>query len=153
MHFYSVLTWSRKHSILCLLYDNVCWLAWKCPSCLRLLNLSLYSLYTVYVNTVKPCFIKGNACSGHHSPGSTWWHKCYSTGLLVKTCQYHHPSLKLFSCSYCLFFPYVKCGHLGSGITRGGKGRHLPSGAALWGCQIEVGMLRTNYEMSYVSRC
>jgi len=35
-----------------------------------------------------------------------------------------------------------------SGVTRGGKGGHLPPGAALWGRQIEVGILRTNYEIS-----
>jgi len=35
--------------------------------------------------------------------------------------------------------------------NEGGKGGHLPPGAALWGCQIEVGMLRTNYEMSNIS--
>jgi len=29
--------------------------------------------------------------------------------------------------------------------NEGGKGEHLPPGAALWGRQIEVGMLRTNY--------
>ena len=40
-----------------------------------------------------------------------------------------------------------------SGVTKGGKGRHLPPGAALWGHQIEVGMLRTNYEMTNVSGC
>jgi len=31
--------------------------------------------------------------------------------------------------------------------NEGGKGGHLPLGAALWGRQIEVGMLPTNYEM------
>jgi len=35
--------------------------------------------------------------------------------------------------------------------NEGGKGGHLPPGAALWGRQIEVGMLRTNYEISNVS--
>jgi len=34
----------------------------------------------------------------------------------------------------------------------GVKAGHLPQGAALWGRQIEVEMLRTNYEMSNVSR-
>jgi len=29
--------------------------------------------------------------------------------------------------------------------NEGGKGGHLPPGAALWGRQIKVGMLRTNY--------
>jgi len=33
------------------------------------------------------------------------------------------------------------------------KGGHLPPGAALWGRQIEVGMLGTNYEMLNVSGC
>ena len=33
----------------------------------------------------------------------------------------------------------------------GARGGHLPPGAALWGRQIEVGMLRTKYEMSNVS--
>jgi len=42
---------------------------------------------------------------------------------------------------------------LHSGVTRGGKGGHLPPGAALWGRQIEVGMLRSYYEMSNVSGC
>jgi len=32
--------------------------------------------------------------------------------------------------------------------NEGCKRGHLPPGAALWGRQIEVGMLRTNYEMS-----
>jgi len=40
-----------------------------------------------------------------------------------------------------------------SGVTNGVKGGHLPPGAALWGLQLEVGMLRTNYEMSNVSGC
>jgi len=31
--------------------------------------------------------------------------------------------------------------------NEGDKGGHLPPGAALWGGQIEVGMLRTNHEM------
>jgi len=35
-----------------------------------------------------------------------------------------------------------------SGVTREGKGGSLPPGAPLWGRQTEVGMLRTNYEMS-----
>jgi len=39
-----------------------------------------------------------------------------------------------------------------SGVTMGVKAGHLSPGAALWGRQIEVGMLRTNYEMSNVSR-
>ena len=36
--------------------------------------------------------------------------------------------------------------------NEGGKGGRLPMGAALWGHQIEVGMLRANYEMSNVER-
>ena len=36
---------------------------------------------------------------------------------------------------------------------RGGKGGHLPPGAAFWGRQIEVEMLRNNYEISNVSGC
>ena len=32
--------------------------------------------------------------------------------------------------------------------NEGGKGGHLPPGAALWGRQIEVGMLRIKYEIS-----
>ena len=40
-----------------------------------------------------------------------------------------------------------------SDVTRGGKGGHLPPGAELWGRQIEVGMLRTNYEMSNANGC
>jgi len=32
--------------------------------------------------------------------------------------------------------------------TREGKGGHLPPVAAFWGRQIEVGMLRNNYEIS-----
>jgi len=35
--------------------------------------------------------------------------------------------------------------------NEGGQGGHLSPGAALWGRQIEVGILRTNYEMSNVS--
>jgi len=34
---------------------------------------------------------------------------------------------------------------------KGGKGGHLPPGAALWGRQIEVRMLETNYEMLNVT--
>jgi len=37
--------------------------------------------------------------------------------------------------------------------NEGGKGGHLPPGAALWGRQIDVGMLRTNNEISNVSGC
>jgi len=37
--------------------------------------------------------------------------------------------------------------------NEGGKGGHLPPGAELWGRQIEVGIIRTNYEMSNVSGC
>jgi len=40
-----------------------------------------------------------------------------------------------------------------SGVTRGEMGAHLPLGAALWGRQTEVAMLRTNYEMSNVIGC
>jgi len=40
-----------------------------------------------------------------------------------------------------------------TGVTSGDKAGHLPPGAALWGRQIEVGMLRTNYEMLNVSAC
>jgi len=41
-----------------------------------------------------------------------------------------------------------------SGVTKRGKGGHLPQGAAFWGRQIEVAMLRTNYEMSMdVNNC
>jgi len=40
-----------------------------------------------------------------------------------------------------------------SDVTRGGKGGHLPPGAAFWGRQIEVGMLSNNYEMSNVNGC
>jgi len=35
-----------------------------------------------------------------------------------------------------------------SGVTRRGMGGHLPPGAAHWGRQIEVGMLRTKCQMS-----
>ena len=34
-----------------------------------------------------------------------------------------------------------------SGVTRG-EGGHLLLGAAFWGPQIEIGMLRNNYEIS-----
>jgi len=41
-----------------------------------------------------------------------------------------------------------------SGVTRGGgKGGHLPPTAELWGRQIEIRMLRTNYKMSNASGC
>jgi len=41
-----------------------------------------------------------------------------------------------------------------SGVTReGGKGGHLPPGAAFWGRQIEVSMSSNNYEMSNVNGC
>jgi len=36
---------------------------------------------------------------------------------------------------------------------REGKGGHLPLGAPFWGSQIEVGMLRNNYEISNLSGC
>ena len=39
------------------------------------------------VNTMKPHFFKDNACNGHQSTVSSWWHWCYSTGLLVNTRQ------------------------------------------------------------------
>jgi len=40
-----------------------------------------------------------------------------------------------------------------SGVTKGDKGGDLPPGTALWGRQIEVGMIRTNYGMSNVCGC
>jgi len=40
-----------------------------------------------------------------------------------------------------------------SGVTKGGKAGHLLPGAAFWGRQIKVGMLRSNYEISNVSGC
>jgi len=39
-----------------------------------------------------------------------------------------------------------------SGVTKG-KGRHMPQGAAFCGRQIEVGILRNNFEMSNASGC
>jgi len=38
-----------------------------------------------------------------------------------------------------------------SSVTWWGQGGTSVPGAALWGRQIEVGMLRTNYEMSNIS--
>jgi len=40
-----------------------------------------------------------------------------------------------------------------SGLTRRGKGDICSPSATLWGRQIVVGMLHTNYEMSNVSGC
>jgi len=53
---------------------------------------------------------------------------------------------------FCVWLDYKLAQALDSGVTRG-QGRHLSTGTALWGRQIEVGMLRTNYEMSNLSRC
>jgi len=58
-----------------------------------------------------------------------------------------------FSNFHGLWPPSKDCQHLYSSVTRGVRGGHLPPGAALWGRQIEVGMLRTEYEMSNVSGC
>ena len=56
------------------------------------------------------------------------------------------------SCSYAGSNLKYRLRLLLSGVTRGGKGGHLFPGAALWGRQIEVGMLRVNYEVSNVER-
>jgi len=75
------------------------------------------------------------------------------------TMQLHHflntnHTVKVPSKHFAMFIDRsTRRRHILSDVTRGGKGEHLPPGAALWGRQIEVGMLRTNYKMSNVSGC
>jgi len=51
-------------------------------------------------------------------------------------------------------FSLCQIGHSAcSGVTMGEQGGHLPPGAAFWGRQIDVRMLRNNYKISNTSGC